>query len=83
MLEKLDSLGFSNSAVFWFKAYPTNRTQSGNVDGVFSDLQSIQFGVPRRTILGPLLFIVYINNVPSVVQSCDIQLYADDTAFFQ
>ena len=59
-----------------------NRTQSVNVNGVFSDPQSIQFGVPQGSILGPLLFIVYINNLPSVVQSCDIQLYADGTLLF-
>ena len=82
MLDKLYSLGFSDSAVFWFKAYLTNRTHSVNVNGVFSDPQSIQFDVPQGSILGPLLFIVYINNLPSVVQSCDIQLYADDTLLF-
>lgn len=82
MLEKLYSLGFSDSAVSWFKAYLTNKTQSVNVKGVFSDPQSIQFGVPQGSILGPLLFMVYINNLPSVVQSCDIQLYADDTLLF-
>ena len=81
-MEKLYSLEFLDSAVFWFKAYPNNRTQSVNVNGVFSDPQSIQFGVPQGSILGPLLFIVYINNLPSVVQSCDIQLYADDTLLF-
>ena len=82
LLETLYSLGFLDSAVFWFKAYLTNRTQSVNVDGVLSDPQSIQFGVPQGSILGPLLFILYINNLPSVVQSCDIQLYADDTLLF-
>ena len=49
---------------------------------MFSDPQSIQFGVHQGSILGPLLFIVYINNLPFVVQSCDIQLYADDTLLF-
>ena len=65
MLEKLYSLGFLDSAVFWFKAYLTNRTQSVNVNGVFSDPQSIQFGVPQGSILGPFnyFFIVYINNL--------------------
>ena len=82
MLDKLYSLGFSNSAVFWFKAYLTNTTQSVNVNGVFSDPQSTQFGVPQGSILGPLLSIEYINNLPSVVQRCDIQLYADDTLLF-
>jgi len=82
MLEKLCFLGFLDAAVFWFKAYLTNRTKSVNVHGVFSDPQSIQFGVPQSSILGPLLFIVYINNLQSVVQNCDVQLYADETLLF-
>ena len=51
MLEKLYSLGFSDLAIFWFKAYLTNRTQSVNANGVFSDPQSIQFVVPQASIL--------------------------------
>ena len=82
MLKKLYFLGFLDAADFWFKAYLTNRTKSVNVHGVFSDSQSIQFGVPQSSILGPLLFIVYINNLQSVVQNCDIQLYADETLLF-
>ena len=82
MLDKLQSLGFSDSAVTWFMAYLTNRTQSVYVNSIVSDPQSIQFGVPQGSILGPLLFITYINDLPSVVQNCDIQLYADDTLLF-
>ena len=79
MLNKLISLGFSDSAVLWFKAYLTNRSQSVRVNGIVSDPQSIPFVVPQGLILGPLLFLSYIKDLSSVLEECDIQLYADDT----
>ena len=82
MREKLFQLGFEDSAVIWFDGYLTNRTQSITINGVVSDPQFIQYGVPQGSILGPLLFIIYINDLPSVIQNCSIQLYADDTLLF-
>ena len=82
MLQKLSNLGFSSSAVQWFNAYLSDRTQSIKVDNVLSDPLPIQYGVPQGSILGPLLFIIYINNISSVVNYCRVQLYADDTLLY-
>ena len=49
------------------------------MNGSISDPQSISFGFPQGSLIGPLLFINYVNDVPSVVKHCKIQLYADDT----
>ena len=82
LLDKLASLGFSKASVQWFKAYLTDRTQSVVVNGSTSDPQSISFGDPQGSLIGPLLFIIYINDVPSAVKHCKIQLYADDTLLY-
>jgi len=66
---------FKNSAVKWFTSYLTGRTQVCDVDGTFSDPQDISCGVPQGSILGPLLFLVYINDMPSAV-NCKLLLYA-------
>ena len=49
------------------------------MNGSISDPQSISFGFPQGSLIGPLLFINYVNDVPSVVKHCKIQLYANDT----
>ena len=72
LLDKLASLGFSKASIQSFKDYLTDRTQSVVVNGSTSDPQSISFGVPQGSLIGPLLFIIYINDVPSVLKHCKI-----------
>ena len=66
----------------WFNAYLTNRTQSVIINGIQSDAEPILYGVPQGSVLGPLLFIMYINDLPSVTKYCKVHLYADDTLLF-
>ena len=79
LLSKLQSIGFRNTAVKWFTSYLTGRTQVCDVDGTISDPQDITCGVPQGSILGPLLFLVYLNDMPAAVK-CKLLLYADDSA---
>ena len=64
--------GIQGIALDWFRSYLTNRTQRCLVNGSLSRICSLKCGVPQGTILGPLLFLIYINDLPNC-------LYADDT----
>ena len=68
--------------MIWFNAYLTNNTQSVNINGIQSDAEPILYGVPQGSVLGPLLCIMYINDLASVRKYCKVHLYADDTLFF-
>ena len=75
MLDKLSSLGMNRSTVQWFRSYLTMLTQSVCTNGILSEPQPISFGVHQGSVLGPLLFIIYINDIPVAVQGCNVKLF--------
>ena len=79
LIQKLSFMKFSNEVISWFKSYLANRTFRVNVGSTLSDPGNLKCGVPQGSILGPLLFLIYINDLPQSVKDCDIRLYADDT----
>ena len=79
LLGKLQALGIQESALKWFKAYLENMQQSVDIGSIRSAPTSVICGVPRGSILGPLLFLVNINDMPAAVKS-QLILYADDSA---
>ena len=78
LLKKLSIIGFSDHTVKWFQSYLSNRKFTVNLKYSFSEVSSISCSVPQGSILGPLLFLIYVNEMPMAVK-CDLFLYADDT----
>lgn len=82
LLGKLEHTGTRGAALGWFRSYLADRSQVVQIDQAVSEKQGIEYGVPQGSILGPLLFSLYINDISHVVDKCKIILYADDTAIF-
>ena len=81
LLLKLEAAGVTGQVLEWFKSYLTNRKQRVVLPGAVSDWIFIHAGVPQGSILGPLLFLVYINNIVLDIGS-NIRLFADDTSVY-
>ena len=78
LLKKLSIIGFSDQTVKWFQSYLSNCKFMINLENSFSEVSNISCGVPRGSICGLLLFLIYINDIPMAVK-CNLFLYADDT----
>ena len=79
LLHKLSYYGICNTPLKWFQSYLSNRIQYVNYHGSISDAQTTSIGVPQGSVLGPLLFLIYINDINSVSPFFQAILYADDT----
>ena len=76
LLSKLDKYGIQSNKLSWFNSYLVERIQGTCVHNNPSSILPVKFGVRQGSILGPLLFIIFINDLQKYVQSCN--LYADD-----
>ena len=68
LLMNFEALGLNDSAVQWFHSYLSDRQQLVDVAGIFSSQTNIVCSVPQGSILGPILFLIYVNDMPSVVK---------------
>ena len=80
LLYKLNIIGLNQTAIAWFHSYLSGRMQMCSVNGTLSNAKELSCGVPRGTILGPLLFLIYINDLPNCVTHSSTRMYADDTS---
>lgn len=69
LLDKLEIYGFESKEILWMRSYLTGRRQQVYVDGALSDPLVLEARVPQTSILGPLLYIIFTNDLPEVVQS--------------
>lgn len=79
LLHKLQMYGFKTKALNFMRDYLTNRTQRCQLEGLLLDQREMRCGIPQGSILGPLLFIIYINVLPNCLKSTTPRMFADDT----
>ena len=79
LTNKLNHYGIRGIANNWFKSYLKNRSQYVSIQGSDSDLSSVKHGVPQGSVLGPLLFLIYINDLHKAIRNSSVYHFADDT----
>ncbi len=79
---KLHHYGVRGIVRDWFKDYLTNRTQFVRIQNQESIFKQISYGVPQGSVLGPLFFLIYINDLPGIFTKVNSILFADDSTFF-
>ena len=78
MVSKLHYYGIRNHKLSWIGAFLSNRTQTTVVNGAHTSYVEATYGVPQGSVLGPMLFLVYINDIDNAITS-QIKLFADDS----
>ena len=82
LIKKLEKYGITGKLLAWIKNYLTDRKQCTIANKIISNKENIVYGVPQGSVLGPLLFSIYINDISSVVKSSTISMYADYTVVY-
>jgi len=82
LLEKLKAIGISGDLLSWIDDYMCTRKQFVQISGYQCGSKTITYGVPQNSILGPKLFSIFVYDLPEVITSGDLFMFADDTTIF-
>lgn len=80
LITKLENCGFPKNVINWLDSYLSNRTMAIKYNTTLSKFHSVKLGVPQGSVLGPLLFLIFVNDLPSHITGGNITMFADDTA---
>ena len=81
LLRKLHGYGKRGKVYSWIKEFLSNRRQRVVVNGQYSDWKNVTSGIPQGSVLGPILFVIFINDMPDAIACC-MKLYADDAKVY-
>ena len=82
LLKNMECVGFKKPVIKWFKSYLSNRKFFVSIEGVLSEEGLLTCGVPQVSILEPLLFLIYINDLPQSLSKTTSNLYTNDTCIY-
>ena len=82
LLGKLKYYGFNNNVVEWFKSYLYHRGHKVFCNNKYSDIKYVNIGVPQGSVLGPVLFLIYVNDINNYLGSVTCNMYADDVIIY-
>ena len=82
LLLKLNRYGIDRQLYLWFRNFLTNRRQRVQIRGSYSEWSPVISGVPQGSILGPIMFLIYVNDIPNIITST-AKLFADDTKIYR